>query len=417
MTPNQSPARVNLTILILANAILRIAGGASGILVGLFLSDAARRGAPIDAALVGLVGAVSFVAELVGSVPMGVLSDAMAPRWLMTAGALLGGAATQLFGITGRAGVFLFSRGLEGLGAAAGGPALLAHLTDVTEGQPALRARVMSFYELSFLAGIALGGLLGSQLWRIWNSAAFAAVAGLYLVCAGMLYFAAAGSKAYGGAAALSGFVHALREPHLRRLAPIWLCVNTIIGLWLGPTLTFLMTQPSEGSQFLAGVFAHETHRVGWVSLWFALVFGIGVSVWSVVLPRIGPERALRIGLMAMTGVCLGLFLLNHSAGLSETTRWTIGGVTAMLVMVESGFTPAALSLLATAVGAQAGRGAAMGIYSVLLSIGAIAGSLLAALLGKAFSVDGLIYGTFGLAAVALLLVKYLDSGKRLKGG
>ena len=32
--------------------------------------------------------------------------------------------------------------------------------------------------------------------------------------------------------------------------------------------------------------------------------------------------------------------------------------------MVESGFTPAALSLLASAVGAHTGRGAAMGIYS-----------------------------------------------------
>jgi len=56
--------------------------------------------------------------------------------------------------------------------------------------------------------------------------------------------------------------------------------------------------------------------------------------------------------------------------------------------MVESGFTPAALSLLAGAIGAQAGRGAAMGIYSVLLSIGAIVGSLLAAAFGQTFAAD-----------------------------
>src|SRR5438270_3499069 len=92
----KKPASVNLTILILANAILRIAGGASGILVGLFLSDAARRDARVDAALVGVVGAVSFGAEFVASIPMGVLADAAAPRWLMTSGALIGGAATQL---------------------------------------------------------------------------------------------------------------------------------------------------------------------------------------------------------------------------------------------------------------------------------------------------------------------------------
>lgn len=47
-----------------------------------------------------------------------------------------------------------------------------------------------------------------------------------------------------------------------------------------------------------------------------------------------------------------------------------------------------------------------MGIYSVLLSVGAIAGSLMAAWLGRLFSVDGLIYGTFALALAALVLAK-----------
>lgn len=76
--------------------------------------------------------------------------------------------------------------------------------------------------------------------------------------------------------------------------------------------------------------------------------------------------------------------------------------------MIESGFTPAALSLLAAAVGAQAGRGAAMGIYSVLLSIGAIAGSLIAAVLGQRYAVDGLIYGTFGLALISIVISRQL---------
>src|SRR5947207_3341870 len=115
---------------------MRIAGGASGILVGLYLADLANRGARVDAALVGTLGAVSFGAELVGSVPMGLLSDAIAPRALMTCGALLGAAATQLFGMSGSPGIFFVSRTAEGLGAAAGVPPLLAHLTDVTEKDP-----------------------------------------------------------------------------------------------------------------------------------------------------------------------------------------------------------------------------------------------------------------------------------------
>lgn len=406
-------ARHRLPIVILANALMRIAGSASGILVGLYLSDAANRGANVDVTLVGIVGAVSFGAELIGSVPMGMLSDAIAPRRLMTAGALLGAAATQLFGLTERSTIFFLSRALEGTGAAASGPALLAHLTDVTDGSPALRARVMSFFELSFLAGLALGGVLGSQLWRLLHASSFAVVAIIYLICAGLMYFSAAGSRGYGRAEAVSGFSRAMRQPYLRRLAPVWLCVNTIVGLWLGPALTFLMTQRSNSGQFLAGIFADEPHRVGWLLLWYSLVFGVGVTAWSAILPRMAAERALRIGLTAMLGVCFGLFLLNHSGNQGHTVRWTIGGLTALCVMVESGFTPAALSLLAGAIGAQAGRGAAMGIYSVLLSIGAIAGSLLAATLGQRLAVDGLIYGTLALALLALTLIRWLEKDRQ----
>ena len=393
-----------LIALLVANALLRIAGGASGVLVGLYLSGAASRGAAIDAGLVGLIGTVSFGAELIASLPMGILSDAVSPRWLMTIGALLGAGATQLFGMTGRVTIFGVSRGLEGVGAAAGGPALLAHLTDSSDGQPERRARVMSFYELAFLAGIALGGVLGSQLWRMLHSNAFAAVAGIYLTCAILFYFGAADSRAFGSKAAVAGLSDAFRSPSLRLLAPVWLCINTIVGLWLGPTLTFLFTQHTHPSQFLSGIFAAAPERIGWVMLWYSFVFGLGVTAWSFLMPRIGAERTLTIGLAAMPFVCAGLYLLNHSSGLGEPVRWAIGSLTAALIMIESGFTPAALSLLAGAIGAHAGRGSAMGIYSVLLSIGALAGSLMAAWLGRAFSVDGLIYGTFVLACAALIL-------------
>jgi MFS family permease len=395
-------ARHRLPIALLGNALMRIAGGASAVLVGLYLADLANRGARVNAALAGTLGAVSFGAELLFAVPTGMLSDAIAPRALMTGGALLGAAATQMFGITGLVSIFFLSRAIEGVGAAAGAPPLLAHITDMTDRDPALRARAMSYFELSLLAGLALGGLMGAQLWRIFRTSGFATVAFVYLISAALLYFGTAGSKGRGSQEAMAGFWRALRQPSLRRLAPVWLCVNAIVGLWLGPTLTFLLTQRVQGRQFLAGIFANEPERVGWLLLGYSLVFGAGVSAWSVILPRVSMLRALRINLAAMFAVCAGLLLLNHSGGQSQAVRWVIGIVSALCVMVESGFTPAALSLLAGAVGAQAGRGAAMGIYSVLLSIGAIAGSLIAAALGNRFAVDGLIYGTLAMAVIAM---------------
>ena len=311
--PGPVTARHRLPIALLGNALMRIAGGASGVLVGLYLADLANQGRQVDAALVGILGAISFGAELLAAVPMGMLSDAIAPRALMTGGALLGAAATQLFGMSGWTSIFFLSRAIEGLSAAAGVPPLLAHITDATEGDPALRARTMSYFELSLLAGLAVGGVVGAQLWRAFHTNAFAAVASIYLLCAVLLYFGAAGSKGHGGREALAGFWRALHQPSLRHLAPVWLCVNSVVGLWLGPTLTFLLTQKVRDGQFFTGIFADHPEHIGWLLLGYSAVFGAGISAWSVILPRIPSIKVLRIGLVAMFVVCVGLFLLTPS--------------------------------------------------------------------------------------------------------
>ena len=401
---------MRLVLVLVGNALMRVAASASSVLVALYLADLANNGFPVGATLVGTLGAISFGAELAGSLPLGLASDAIAPRALMTAGALLGALATQLFGMSHAVTIFFLSRTLEGLGAAAVAPPLLAHLTDVTEGSRALRARVMSYFELSLLAGLALGGLMGGQLWRLFHTGAFAAVATAYLVCALLFFLGSTGSRGHGTREAISGLYNALRQPSLQRLAPIWLCVNSIVGLWLGPTLPFLLTQHSRNSQFLAGIYAHDPQRVGWLYLGYSIVFAIGVTAWSFVLPRISLKRALRIGLIAMFAVCLGLLALNHSSPQARFLPWVLGVTTSFCIMIESGFTPAALALLSNTIGAHGGRGAAMGIYSALLSIGAIVGSLLAAALGSKYSVDGLIYGTLVMAAVALALLRYLQT-------
>src|SRR5690349_10771567 len=198
--------------------MLRIASGANGVLVGLYLAQLAGAGLQGGAELAGMLGAVSFGMELAGSIPMGLVSDALAPRILMTGGALLGALGTQLFGLSGRTVILFLGRSVEGLGAAATVPALLAHLTDVTEGSVALRARAMSYFELTLLAGLALGGLAGGEFWRWQGRAAFATVAGLYAIAAVLLYIGGARSRGHGKAEALAGFRRALRSRSLRRL-------------------------------------------------------------------------------------------------------------------------------------------------------------------------------------------------------
>ncbi|MGI8773026.1 MAG: MFS transporter [Acidobacteriaceae bacterium] len=400
----------NLSWVISAHALLRIASGTSGILIGLYLAGLSNRGAALGAGLVGALSAVSFAAELFASIPMGLASDAMSSRWLMTGGALTGAVAVFLFGLTGNTSIFFLSRTLEGLGAAAIVPALLAYLTDLMEDRPALRARAMSYFELTLLAGLALGGITAAQMFRVLRAGAFTAVALVYVACAAILFGSVSGKRARHLVSPLQGLKSVLRLGSLRHLAPVWLCVNAIVGLWLGPTLPFLLTQHSTNAQYLAGIYASNPGRVGWLLLGYSIVFGTGVTVWSFILPHIRLLYAMRITLGAMLPVCVGLFLLNHSAHQSMTFRWLAGSITALLIMVESGFTPAALAWLAGTLPIESGRGAAMGIYSVLLSVGAIVGSLLAGFLGERYSIDGLLYGTVLMAVVALVFLHWVPA-------
>src|SRR5262245_9506518 len=288
-----------LPLVIAANAVLRIAGGASGVLVGVYVADLANRGFPVDAALVGLLSAVSFGAELVGAIPMGVVADAIGPRALMAGGAIVAALATMLFGLTRDTRLFFVSRALEGLAAAASVPALLAHVVDATAGDGRLRARVMSYFELSLLAGLAVGGVVGSQLWRTLRTAAFFALALVYVIAAALLNVGVTGSRGHGVRQALTGLLRSLREQAARRLAPIWLCMNAIVGLWFGPTLYFLLTSRSTTGQYLAGLLADDPQQLGWLLLGYSAVFGTGLMAWSVALPRTTLRRALRISLLA----------------------------------------------------------------------------------------------------------------------
>jgi len=411
-TGEELQPHANLSWVISAHALLRIASGTSGILIGLYLASLNNHGAHLSAGLVGTLSAVSFAAELFASIPMGVASDTMEPRWLMTGGAIVGAIAAFLFAVSGSTSIFFLSRLLEGIGAAAIVPALLAYLTDATEDRPALRVRAMSYFELTLLTGLALGGVVAAQLFRALHAEAFTVVAVVYLACAAILFSSISGSSARHLASPFEDLKQVLRLPSIRQLAPVWLCVNSVVGLWLGPTLPFLLTERSTKAQYLTGIYASSPASVGWLLFGYSIVFGLGVTVWSLVLPHMRLPTAMRITLGAMLPVCAGIYLLNHSGGQSVLERWGIGVITALLIMVESGFTPAALAWLAGTLPVQSGRGAAMGIYSVLLSVGAVVGSLLAGVLGEHYSIDGLLYGTVFVAMAALIFLHWVPNLK-----
>ncbi len=391
---------------IAVHALVRIASSADAVLVGLYLAALSHRHIIVRAGLVGSLGAAGYGAELLASVPLGLAADALSARALMMAGALTAAVGVELFAVTASRPLLFVSQLLLGIGVAGVTPPLLKFLAQATTGRPTQRARAMSLFELSMLAGLALGGLVAAQLWVHVQVHAFAAVALLDIACALLFGLTLDRVPGQGTGRALRGLREALTEPLVRALAPAWICVNAIIGLWLGPTLTFLLTEQPRGGQYLDGVFAAAPSGVGYLMLAYAAVFTVGITLWSMILPRIHLPTALRTSLAVMFAVCSCLFAINHSARWTGGGRWTLIGVAAIMVMVESGFTPAALSLLAQSLEPVRGKGAAMGIYSLLLGLGAVTGSLMAGALGAAWQVDGLLLGTVLLAAVALLLLR-----------
>jgi MFS family permease len=275
-----------LPLVIASNGLLRVAGGASSVLAGVYLADLAQRGFDVGVALAGTLAAMSFGAELVSAVPLGMLADVLPARLLMTGSALLAALAALLFAVSHRIEVLVVSRTLEGLAAGAGVPALLAYVTDVTTGNKALRARVMSYFELSLLAGLALGGVVGTQLWSALARWAFAALALIYVAAAIIMFVGSAPGRRVHPRQAITALMRSLEQPALRRLAPVWLCINAIVGLWLGPALYFLLTHRSNSRQLLPGLFADRPTALGWLLLAYSLVFGSGLAIWSVALPR-----------------------------------------------------------------------------------------------------------------------------------
>lgn len=45
----------------------------------------------------------------------------------------------------------------------------------------------MSFFELTLLAGLGLGGVVASQFYRLWDSGSFFAVGVIYLLCSALI--------------------------------------------------------------------------------------------------------------------------------------------------------------------------------------------------------------------------------------
>lgn len=404
-----STGTLRLAAVLAGNGLFRLANGAGGALVGFYLADLARQGRTIDAVLVGALAVVANGTELVGAIPFGALADRVAPRLLLVLGAVIGAVATILFGISGLVSLFFLSRMMEGLAASVSGPALLTHLSDSTAGVSAeLRARITSLFELTLIAGLSLGTLVGSLSWELAETGGFLVIGSFYLLVA-LLFRWGANTPSVRAAVPTNPWI-SLKERFagsgLASAAVAWLAANAVAGLWLTHAAFQLSGNRSPG-QYLVGRFT--PFDVGRISLIYAALFALGIFIWGFAFSGVGRVRAMRLSLAGMVVASFFLFLLNRSENWTLFARGAVLAAYGISIMIQSGFAPTALAFLMETSGRGEGRGAIMGSYVMLLGLGTLLGAGLGAILARTGHIDGMLLGTVALAIVGLLSLGTID--------
>lgn len=409
----------SLGLLFVGAYLLRLAAAAAGTLINLKFGALDATGFHhVKASSLGFAIAGFYVAELLSAPISGTLSDLWGRRRPLLLGPAFGIIAIPFVALSNALlGVFA-AKLCQGLSAGVSTPPMLSILADEAGEDEARRGRVMAIFEAATVLGLGSGVVAAGFLWDLLHTWAFGPVAGLYGLSLLALMTVPTHRPITAGVGhwRLKELITSLR--HILGLAPAWVAVNAVVGVWLSHA-AFQLTRRKDPTQLLVGGFTgFEFGTAAGVVL---LLFVVGVVAWGQVLGRVGSVRAMRIGLVGLGLTAVSLFLLNHSIGASHTRIVVLLLISAAGLLVMSGFTPAALSYMGAISGRfEAERGTIMGIYSVLLGVGQLIGSSLGGIFADWRGVDGLIFLTAvlgGISAVFVLRLRAVPEAEPIGAG
>lgn len=398
---------------------LRIASSAGVLVLGAYFVSLRDRGGGINSLLLGGVSGLVYLTEVLLAPVGGWLGDRRGRKRFLLAGPVLSALAVLLIPlgvgtvallplgiILGLVGV---ARLVEGASMALSVPATLGLLAEATDVQPVRRGRLASFFELASSVGIAAGAVAGPVLWQLFHLFAFVLLAGVYLIAA--LFVLGVEDRprneVRAGAFSLRRYVVILSHRPLARFIPMWILVNAILGVWVGAQVEFVLAARIHvpDQHFVGSLYGHPgtlSEILGAYLLWFALC----ITIWARVVGRLPRFPTLLITVAGAIPASAGLIALNHGAAPIVFLPIFLAGV-----FLEAGFTPAALAYLADiSQRFSQDRGSLMGLYSTMLGVGQLGGTVLGGLCAQIAYFDGLAYLTIGLA-VAALAVSALPMG------
>jgi MFS family permease len=427
----------SLWAVLLGTFTLRFSTGLTGLALTYYLSELGDhprlldqlfhfgRGENVGDVTFGVIAALFYVSELALSPLFGIVSDRLGHHRVMQFGPIFGLLAVILTWATTSLPVIGFTRLLEGSATASSVPSILGFIAVATAGSELLRGRASARFEAATLTGLLAGYVVAGFLWKgvgEWHGLGpetFLVNAGLYVVSFAIYRFGVDPREdaprreqaATQPRIDLSRYGRILRGSHVWLLAPTWIALNAVLGLYTTQTV-FQLIKPSGDARFpdqqLMGRFDPTQISVGLIV--GGIVFFAGLLYWGNRFKSLRRTTIILYGIGGGLLVVAGAAALNHSGPLSEVVRLVLALPVVAGVFILAGATPAAIGLLADVTEAYPeDRGAIMGLYSVFLGVGQIIGSVLGGLSASVLGFDGILVASLvllGLAVAPLMLLR-----------
>jgi predicted MFS family arabinose efflux permease len=197
----------------------------------------------------------------------------------------------------------------------------------------------------------------------------------------------------------------------IRSFLPAWIAVNALVLACVANFPSLLKRNAIPGQTL---VHHFDERAIAVILMSWALLFIVGIAIWTPVVARLGPAVTMRRALPGVWMICLGLFACNHSP-LSMAPFFIPVMVVGVLGL--AGFGPSALTYLAQcSESLAADRSALMAFYTVTLAGGGALGAFLGGLFAGWGYVDGLIILIAGLSVFAFVALNPVVRYERGRG-
>jgi len=368
-----------------------------------------------DAFTFALIAAAFYASELILSPIFGILSDRRGHWQVMQWGPFFGLVAVIITWATVNIPLILGTRLLEGAATAASIPSILGFIAVATAMDEGLRGKTVARFEAATLAGLLAGFAAAGPIFAVFGPVGFLLNGVLYLVSMSIYRWGvdrtleasleAPHAKGSSGID-FSRYRRILGQSHVWLIAPTWVAINAVLGLFTTQTIFQLVRRdepdPQFADQLLMGGFEPLQISAGLVV--GGLLFFAGLIYWGNKFKDLRRTTIILYGVGGGALLVIGAVGINHSADLPTIVLLVLGALAAFGLFVLAGATPAAIGLLADVTEAYPDdRGAIMGLYSVFLGLGQIGGSLIAGVAATALGLDGIFIASMALLILAVV--------------